>query len=45
MMQRASTQEKIGHRYQNTRRQIPIDSNHRIQGREKIIPEIQSRAA
>ena len=43
MMRSASTQEKIRHLYQNTRRHIPKDSNHRIQSREKIISQIQSR--
>ena len=45
MMQRASTQEEIGHFYQTTRRHIPKDSNHYIQSREKITSQIQSRAA
>jgi hypothetical protein len=45
MMQRASTQEKTGRLYQTTRRNIPIDSNHCIQGRDKVISETQSTAA
>jgi hypothetical protein len=40
IIQRVSTQEKIGHLHQTTRCHIPKDSNHRTQGREKIISEI-----
>ena len=45
MMQRASIQENIDHLYQTTRRHIPIDCNHRTQGREKITTQMQSREA